>query len=181
MTTTSRVECGHPNQRNNPIFQTPGQPYGGWREHASGLEPREPTLIELKSYWRTIRGDRPIARRNDIDPVDLIFILPNLMLVETAKDLGDYKIRLFATGLVKEFGEERTGKRFGELRNVENFQEAYEDFDDVRRSARPSYLTNRSVSSFRSHRGYSRLLLPLTLHGEAVDIILAGYAFTLNG
>lgn len=186
MTTTARVECDHPNRRNTPIFQqttwtrggTPDESHDAWRAHVPDREPREPILTELKEYWRAIRGELPIARRNDVDPADLIFILPNLMLVETAKEIGDYRIRLFATGLVKEFGEERTGKRFGELRDIENLQEAYGDFGYVRRTAKPSYIGDRSVSPLRSYRGYSRLLLPLTLQGETVDIILAGYAFT---
>jgi len=144
----------------------------------AGQVPREPLLLQLKAHWETVRGDNALAFRSDIDPNDLRFMLPSLMLVEAADTLDAFRIRLFGTALVQEFGEDRTGKRFADLRHVANFEEAYADFERVRRTMQPSYLTGRSISADRCYRGYSRLLLPLTLNGNSVDIILGGYAFS---
>ncbi|MEE8246037.1 MAG: PAS domain-containing protein, partial [Alphaproteobacteria bacterium] len=97
----------------------------------------EPLLRKCHDYWRSkCPPDGPPARR-DIDPLEMVEFLPNVILVNTASVVGDFTFRLFGTGAVFGFGEDRTGKRFGDLGAMAKFDEAIESYWHCYRDVRP--------------------------------------------
>ena len=65
----------------------------------------------LYKYWdgRRVAGSIPV--RSDIDPVDIIRVLPFVGLAERRHD--GYFWRLIGTAIVEHFGKDHTGERYG--------------------------------------------------------------------
>jgi hypothetical protein len=138
----------------------------------------EPELRALYKYWDAKRGERAMPARADLDPVcDVPRLVPFMQLVEVAERVADFRIRLFGTALCDGFGDERTGRRLGELTYIENFEEVFAVYDEVRRQGVPIYTPGRTVSTARDYRSYSRLLLPLAADGVHTDLLLGGMVF----
>lgn len=78
-------------------------------------EPDHEDVASLYAYWNQARGGRPIPYRTDIDPVRIPALLPYILLIDELPPQGSGRIRLFGTGLVELFGEERTGLRFEDV------------------------------------------------------------------
>jgi hypothetical protein len=56
----------------------------GFREQLS-----DPDLVRFYDYWTTLRGQRPMPSRRDIDPLQIPpGYLPDIMLIEVSHVLG---------------------------------------------------------------------------------------------
>lgn len=141
----------------------------------------EPQLRDVFIYWQGKRtGTRP-PPRNQLDPVvDIPRLAPDLFLVETAASLADFRIRLYGSALVEGFGEDRTGRRLGDLTHVENHGDVIQGYWQVYESGTPLYTPRRTVSTLQDYCAYSRLLLPLSVDGRRIDMILGGIVFHLG-
>lgn len=142
------------------------------------LEIVEPKLSALYSYWLGKCGDRPMPARPDIDPVEIPGLLPNLLLMDTADNLADFRFRLFGTELCKQFCEDRTGLRIGDFcARIDNQEQVFAGYWNAYTERRPDYFPNRSLSVEKDFIRYARLLLPLSGDGETVNMILGGIEF----
>lgn len=137
----------------------------------------EADLREVLTYWLVRRRGTDPPERSDVEPTDLRRHLPRLALIDTADDLADFRIRLFGTQLVREFGEERTGCRLGDLARVENPEAALAAYAAVRDTRQPHYQPARRVSSARVFRCYSRLIMPLRAGGPSIGQVLVAFHF----
>ena len=75
----------------------------------SGLVPSHHS--DLYKYWNAVRGTRAMPPRSDIDPMDIIKILPFVGLIERRDDR--YFWRLIGTAIVDHFGRDLTGEPYG--------------------------------------------------------------------
>ncbi|MEQ8335680.1 PAS domain-containing protein [Nisaea sp.] len=137
----------------------------------------DPHLLRLYDYWAEKRGERTGPSRKEIDPGELSWILPRLMLIDVADTIGEFHVRLMGTEVANEFGQDRTGMKFSDIEGVENLDKIFERYVRVGRTGIPDYERARPVSDLRSFRGYSRLMLPLSDDGERVSMILVGLAY----
>lgn len=138
---------------------------------------QEPELREVLIYWSSLEAGTPVPHRDVFSPAALTHMLPFLALVETAEILECFRVRLFGTALVQEFGEERTGALFRDLVRIEKRAEVLAPYQYVRDARRPHYQPLRSVSGDRPYRRYARLLVPLRGAGSAVSQIIAAFHF----
>ena len=69
-----------------------------------------PDILKMLAYWDGKRGDRTMPRRSDIDPAELVSLLPNIMLVDVVDDERQFVYRLVGTGEVQVRGTDPTGK-----------------------------------------------------------------------
>jgi hypothetical protein len=77
----------------------------------AGEQIAESHLRSLLAYWAG-RVSRTFPSRRQIDPVDIPWILPHLMLMERNAKAGDsavFRVRLAGTGLYDALGRELTG------------------------------------------------------------------------
>jgi hypothetical protein len=65
---------------------------------------------DLYGYWRSCAGDKAIASRFDIDPVDIPRLLPGLSLLDAGEDLDALRYRLAGTRVREIYGTEITGR-----------------------------------------------------------------------
>jgi hypothetical protein len=66
---------------------------------------------ELYKYWSSQRIAGAIPTRCDIDPLDIVRVLPFVGLAERRDD--GYFWRLIGTGIVEHFGKDHTGQPYG--------------------------------------------------------------------
>jgi hypothetical protein len=137
-------------------------------------EPQDQTLQTLLSYWYEKRGERTAPSRADIDPEQLAPLLPYLALYDVLD--GDFRVRLFGTGLVLAYDGNITGKLMSDWDlNGINSQLA-EQLTEVVRDRRPNALRAKfAKETDNRYLEYEQIALPLSADGETVNMILCGY------
>ncbi len=141
------------------------------------VEPQEKELKDILAYWESKRADRAMPARRDIDPLEIPKLLPRLLMVDTAERLDDFCYRLYGTEVCKGFENDRTGLHFSQLPRIENYDVVYGGYWRTYVEKTPVYFHGQIVSEARNYIRYSRLTLPLSDDGAAVDIILGGVVF----
>ena len=136
-----------------------------------------PRLQRLYEYWLAKRGDRAFPARADIDPIEMRFVIGNLILVDVVEGspLG-FRIRLHGTNLAQHVGYELTGKTLDEIPYPEFRDVARESFTRVVRSGQPLRAVRDRVMDEQVHR-YETIILPLSGDGERVDMLLCGLIY----
>ena len=129
-----------------------------------------PKIQQIVDYWRTMHpGNGALPGRQHLDPMDIPTLLPNIWLVDVAREPLRFRFRLIGTAVVEYAGEDNTGKWFDEA--LPDFvPTAYVDVVETRM---PSW--QRSASRMRPYKLYhelERVRLPMASDGETVDMIL---------
>lgn len=82
------------------------------------LEPvklRSTRILRLKRYWESVKRDRAMPERADIDPAEIRDLLPHLELVDIDQEPFRVHYRLVGTALVHSVGFDYTGANIDEL------------------------------------------------------------------
>ncbi|HVJ55692.1 MAG TPA: PAS domain-containing protein [Aliidongia sp.] len=127
------------------------------------------------AYWKQKRGTRHAPRRADIDPCDLGFVLPNLILWEI-DDVPDYRVRLAGTDVCHNMLGELRGVLLGELR-CPLLAEARREFDAVRDEGLISLVERTLHWLDRPLVFYRHLLMPLVDDTGRVNMLLSVMTF----
>jgi len=136
-----------------------------------------PRSRRLYRYWCERRGERRFPSRADIDPLDLAFLLGNLILIDVIdSEPPGFFIRLHGTNLVQRAGYELTGKMLNELPLTEFRRLAMQTFSLVARTGEPFRGHRDRVLDGKFHR-YETLMLPLSRDGERVGMLLVGLIY----
>jgi hypothetical protein len=144
----------------------------GTIEHLT--EPQDHTLQMLLSYWREKRAERTAPSRADIQPSELVPMLPYLALFDVID--GDFRFRLFGTGLVDAYGGDVTGKLLSECDLDGIHAQILEQLAAVVRERRPNVLRVKFTKDTDDrHLEYERVALPLSGDGETVNMVFCGY------
>lgn len=136
-----------------------------------------PALRSLYDYWLTRRGERPVMRRADLDPVDIPHLLKNLILAEVSDGGNRIRYRLVGTEIVTAHGLDYTGMAVEELTSGETLAFTRKLYGMVVTRAMPVYSEGRFRWAQREYRLTRRLHLPLSWDGSAVDLVLVGQIF----
>jgi len=136
-----------------------------------------PKLRRLYEYWETKRGERAMPSRADLDPIEMTFVIGNIILVDVID--GDplrFRIRLHGTNLSQRVGYELTGKMLDDLPVNEFRQLAQESFARVASSGEPTYGRRDRAIDGRFAR-YETVIMPLSGDGTSVDRLLVGLIY----
>jgi hypothetical protein len=125
----------------------------------------------LYKYWSAARGAGSIPTRADIDPLDIIQLLPFVGLIERRDDA--YYWRLMGTALVDHFGDDFTGKQYGTHVLPASFAAATAaTFDAALERQTPFF----DECMYWSPKGYpqtvSRLVCPLGASGPHLPMVI---------
>lgn len=136
-----------------------------------------PKLQRLYEYWSRQRGDRNWPSRADLDPVEMRFILGNVILVEVLPETPPrYRIRLHGTTLTQRVGYDLTGKMLDDMPVPEFRELSRRSFNKVVRTGEPLHVVaDRMVDGRIQH--YESVLMPLSNSGTAVDMLLIGLVY----
>ena len=110
--------------------------------------------------------------RADLDPVDIVRLLPYLTLVDVLSDSGRYKFRLIGTETVKTLGKDLTGKYLDEMPEIERYLKVR--YDWLVKEKRPYFIFDKLKWSSKSYIEYYVLGLPLSHNGRDVNMFLFG-------
>jgi hypothetical protein len=69
-----------------------------------------PDVLKMLAYWESKLDGRTMPSRSDIDPAELVGLLPNITLVDVVDDQRRFVYRLVGTGEVQLRGNDPTGK-----------------------------------------------------------------------
>jgi hypothetical protein len=135
-------------------------------------DPFYPDLIEVLDYWQQKRGKRFAPGRSNIEPLDLIRVLPRIMLVDVVSDPLGFRYRLSGTGIAAVHGEDLTGLAPLDLKPAEYGRLIDRHYRQCVSERRPLLHLIMLDSTHRT-RAYARLLLPLSNDGEHVNMLMA--------
>jgi hypothetical protein len=134
-----------------------------------------PKLSILYDYWDSIRADKDMPCRRDLDPLDIPGLLPNIILLDVEDDPLRFRFRLYGTAVSTIRGRDLTGH--------------YMDEPDVSRITHLTYPSNLKVVETRQPHivdapyplesgvgGYFyRMALPFSDNGSSVTMIMVGF------
>ena len=140
------------------------------------IEPGTPPVLDpLLRYWQEKRGDLPLPRRGDIDPVEMgAPLLPNLLLTDLLDRGTRVRFRLVGTNVVRRIGFDPTGRYLDAVMSG-----GWGEFLGLlHRLLYAERAPIRAESELTWGQGHSmrleHLLLPLTQDGSDPAIALVG-------
>ena len=140
-------------------------------------------LVALYSYWSSKRGPRAMPGRPDIDPAELLPLLPHILLMDVVEAGRDFRYRLVGTEVERHIGRPVTGRLISEVLNGDYLAYIHSLHRRAMTEATPVYSENNfdaARSGFAPVADYKRayrLMLPLARDGTSVDIMLCGQVF----
>jgi len=139
-----------------------------------------PDLHRLYDYWAARCRDGRLPARTDIDPLDLPFVLGDLLLVEVQRGPLRFRYRLIGTNIVQPPALDMNGRFVDEHPDVEFRKQALSVYTQVATTARPLSIRHDAIMDKRVRR-HQTLLLPLASDGVTVDLILAAMRYQRRG
>jgi hypothetical protein len=136
------------------------------------LDIAHPQLRGLFAFWQEKRGADSMPVRGAIDAIALWAWLGNLMLIEQAP-AGEYRYRVYGTGLAEYYGRDLTGKTTAQLR-PEVRALVLAEYGEVCRTGQP-LLVKHTRRVREQHTPVEKLILPFGAGGnDGVERLLAG-------
>jgi hypothetical protein len=135
-----------------------------------------PDILKMLAYWEGKRGARAMPRRGDIDPAELVGLLPNILLVDVVDDERRFVYRLVGTGEVQVRGQDPTGKAVRDGYFAASAEIAEANYQRVCTSRAPFYEEDQFQVVDR-YVCEANLFLPLSEDNAAVNMILV---FSIN-
>jgi hypothetical protein len=131
----------------------------------------DPRVRSLYAYWRERCADQRVPARHDIDPLDLRFILGNLLLIDVLEAPCRFRVRLHGANAARRAGYDLTGKIYDDLPPSQFHDRVLKSFAGVTEDCRPFHAFRDQVLDDRHYR-YETLILPLAKDGIGVDMLL---------
>jgi len=137
--------------------------------------PRDADIRALYEYWNTVRGDRAMPQRADIDPSEIPKLLPYIIMYNAVPGGGGYTIRLVGEEVVRLNGSNGTGRQAGSIMTPRGAEMMTKILDAVATERVPKFRAGRAYwHPDKTYREFEACFLPLSPDGETVDIILGG-------
>jgi hypothetical protein len=128
-------------------------------------------LTAIYHYWNGKRCGRLAPKRRDIDPVDLVDVLPRIMLIDVDGNPPRFRYRLSGTAIGHTHGTEPTGKTPLDLPPAPYGQLLERHYRECVERKEPSlYLI--VLDTLDRSRAYARLLLPFSEDGATVSMLM---------
>lgn len=86
----------------------------------------EQQLRELFQYWTRIKGTRHMPARSDINPSEIVDLLPHITLIDVEHGPLRYKYRLVGTEIVRSMGKDLTGSYLDEFPSATSILKRFE-------------------------------------------------------
>jgi hypothetical protein len=134
-------------------------------------------LARAYEYWLAKRGDRQMPRRRDIDPRDLVPLLPYLQLTDLVDGTARIRYRLVGTAIVATYGLEPTGKYMDEVLSGERLDYVRGVYRTMCAAKASVLVSNRYVSRSTLELRAHRVIMPLSNDGVTINQALTAISF----
>lgn len=140
-------------------------------------EARDRRIGELESYWKSKLNGRQMPSRKDIDPAEIVRLLPYIALVDVVPDVPiekRYRVRLFGTQLVEYHQKDWTGKFISDVTPGEATQRLVQAGEFCVNHRRP-WLSSGKIywTNQKSAKHFEAVILPLSPDDATVNMLLA--------
>src|SRR5215469_10675803 len=129
------------------------------------------TIAPALSYWESIRGGRAMPRRSDIDPAQILRLLPFVMLVDVLAMPLDFRFRLVGTEIDAITSRGLRGQRFSENARLARGSNIWNDYAAVTATRQPLTGGVDYIGADRFVRVVRHCLMPLSENGETVTMV----------
>jgi hypothetical protein len=124
----------------------------------------------LFDMWLEKRGKRPYPARSDINPAEMLPVLPYIAICDIERDPFRLKIRLWGTGLLEIANQERTGHYVDDIDHARLFLKRARRLVD---EGIPYILTGEPMDwADKPYWSYDALVIPLGEPGEPVNKVI---------
>lgn len=125
-------------------------------------------IDQLESYWRRKAEDRPMPSRSDIDPVEIVPLLPYVVLTSIEREPFRVRYRLVGTQVVAQAGRDVTGCYLDQLDMHADAVDVEAVHKAVAETARPAFGVSRLPSVASGAMGFYFAVFPLSNDGRTV-------------
>ena len=145
---------------------------GFWVEDESQLPGQ--VLKRSYRYWAERCDNGNLPGRQDLDPVDIPELLPNIMLVDVLRREGRFRFRFRLMGEQQVYvaGRNMAGE-FVEDGLERGASDVIKRFRRIVRRRRPHFWRHNFLTEEKKHCVYESVALPLASDGAVVDMIAA--------
>jgi hypothetical protein len=141
-------------------------------------EPAHPQLRALLDYWLMKKGERRAPARADIEPSEIVQLLPYVGLVDVTRDPLRFRFRLVGTAIAAGYGRDITGRFLDEVDLDGHEQDIVAEYAHVVETWEPACSRWEYVRRDGRYVAYERLALPLSRDGgTTVDMLFGGCVF----
>lgn len=155
-----------------PLEVAPGQ-------HEAAATQWHPKIRRFFDYWQAKHSvpkhsGGGLPGRQNIDPLDIPELLPNIWLLDVQHEPFRLRYRLVGTGIVEARGRDQTGQWLDEAHPELASDPAYlERYKAVVESGKPSWRRGQPRFWFHADFGLiENLILPLAADGAHIDMLM---------
>jgi hypothetical protein len=141
----------------------------------------DPEIREIVDYWDSLRIEGRPPDRRQIDPADIVRMLPAIALLDVQREPYRFKFRLLGERMNEYHGQNYNGRWLDEI--LPNYAESptASDLVIVVEKAELRYRRGGPLITYeKTFIDMERVFLPFTDGGERVDIVLAHTVFHVN-
>jgi hypothetical protein len=133
----------------------------------------DPMVLEILNYWYSKRGDRPMPRPQDMDPVDFARHMPNLMMIQVDYDPFRLTYRLIGEEVAHVHGANYRGRSVLDVDKQKSHLGSllHELYKTVAFRRRPIGVGGSLEFMGRGHMTFEAAYMPLSIEGEHTDRI----------
>ncbi len=129
-------------------------------------------LRDIYQYWLKMKADHPLPFRVNLDPLDIVELLPHINLINVEHNTGRYKMKVIGNETVKAMGIDVTGKYLDDFPFIDGLLK--ERYDWLTNEKLPYFNYDKLKWSSKSFLEYYSLGLPISRNGKDVDILMIG-------
>lgn len=139
---------------------------------------RVSNLLELGlDYWDSKRVGRRMPSRRDIEPTEILELLPYVVLIDVERAPLDFRYRLVGTAVATRFGHDHTGARFSTLPQQAEGTTVWKTASRLLEEKRPIVSHTPFVGVSHWIQNYRDISMPLSEDNDTVNMIFAVLQF----
>jgi hypothetical protein len=131
----------------------------------------DPDLKTLYAYWVRQCGSRPMPCRADINPKDIVSVIPLVFIADICRPMR-FRFCLVGTAICNRWHEDLTGRWLDELAFDGEREAVLEQYASVARTGIPRIDREEFVNEESRYLHYKRLLLPLSEEGQIPNMLI---------
>jgi hypothetical protein len=141
----------------------------------------DPILVAMLQYWEQKRGQRRMARRSDVDPLDLPRpVLPHVQLTDVVEGGRRFRYRLVGTEVVNAMGLDITGRYVDEILTGDRRAFVEEFYTTICEHKRPTFTRSKYITVRGTELIAYRILTPLSDNDSDVNIVMSAVTFRFS-
>jgi hypothetical protein len=128
-------------------------------------------------YWDSKRAGRRMPARRDIEPTEILDLLPYVVLIDVEREPLDFRYRLVGTAVAARIGHDHTGARFSALGPQGRGSEVWNTALRILEEKRPIVSYVPYVGFNRWIQNYRDISMPLSENNDDVNMIFGVLQF----